>query len=70
MSVWKSDEKSGDETLRLMLDIYLPQGKECEKFRQTLLFRHAHLEYLLFDLVQTPSGQIVDKIALVFGSTM
>ena len=53
-----------------MLDIYLHQGKECENFRQILLFRHAHLEYLLFDLVQTPSGPIVDKIALLFGSTM
>lgn len=40
------------------------------KFRQTLLFKHAHLEYLLFDLVQTPSGPIVDEISLLFGSMM
>lgn len=45
-------------------------GEACEKFRQTLLFKHAHLEYLLFDLVQTPSGPIVDEISLLFGSMM
>ena len=56
--------------LDIVFYISLIFDKECEKSRQTLLFKHAHLEYLLFDLVQTPSGPIVDKIALLFGSTM
>lgn len=66
------DKKTTTTCNRVTIHIVISHifGEACEKFRQTLLFKHAHLEYLLFDLVQTPSGPIVDEISLLFGSMM